>query len=131
MGLDGGTIISRSDVIRGQSWRVNEADSSSRSTRGGQVRQAHLLRKLVGTLSSELSLLVAWPISVWLLIDLEKSSGRSKNKNACSDVTLWVLKTCSFSVHAFHHPLRLCDIHNCLRNCTVLQSSSIINQWQS
>ncbi|GAQ79533.1 hypothetical protein KFL_000320310 [Klebsormidium nitens] len=42
MGLDGGTIISRSDVIRGQSWRVNQADSSSRSTRGGQIGDGYV-----------------------------------------------------------------------------------------
>jgi hypothetical protein len=36
MGLDGGTIITRSDVLRGQSWDVAQADTS-RSTRGGSV----------------------------------------------------------------------------------------------
>ncbi|GLC35862.1 hypothetical protein PLESTM_000376500 [Pleodorina starrii] len=36
MGLDGGTIVSRSDVLRGQSWRVAQNDTS-RSTRGGNV----------------------------------------------------------------------------------------------
>ncbi|KAG1670813.1 hypothetical protein FOA52_003404 [Chlamydomonas sp. UWO 241] len=37
MGLDGGTVITRSDVLRGQSWRVASADNSH-STRGGNVR---------------------------------------------------------------------------------------------
>mmetsp|Transcript_1658 Transcript_1658/g.5819 ORF Transcript_1658/g.5819 Transcript_1658/m.5819 type:complete len:294 (+) Transcript_1658:174-1055(+) len=38
MGLDGGTIISRSDVVRGQSWRVAQSDAgAARSTRGGQL----------------------------------------------------------------------------------------------
>lgn len=37
MGLDGGTVISRSDVLRGSSWRLNQSNSGSRSTRGGAV----------------------------------------------------------------------------------------------
>jgi len=36
MGLDGGTIISRADVIRGNSWRLANG-STSRSSRGGSV----------------------------------------------------------------------------------------------
>ncbi|GIL72342.1 hypothetical protein Vretimale_4004 [Volvox reticuliferus] len=36
MGLDGGTIVTRSDVLRGQSWRVAQNDTS-RSTRGGNA----------------------------------------------------------------------------------------------
>ena len=36
MGLDGGTVISRSDVLRGASWEVNQRDCT-RSTRGGSV----------------------------------------------------------------------------------------------
>ncbi|EFJ43098.1 hypothetical protein VOLCADRAFT_119208 [Volvox carteri f. nagariensis] len=36
MGLDGGTIVTRSDVLRGQSWRVAQSDRS-RSTRGGNA----------------------------------------------------------------------------------------------
>ncbi|GLI68656.1 hypothetical protein VaNZ11_013132, partial [Volvox africanus] len=36
MGLDGGTIVTRSDVLRGQSWRVAQNDTST-STRGGNV----------------------------------------------------------------------------------------------
>mmetsp|Transcript_532 Transcript_532/g.1233 ORF Transcript_532/g.1233 Transcript_532/m.1233 type:complete len:225 (-) Transcript_532:237-911(-) len=36
MGLDGGTIITRSDVLRGQSWRMAQSDSS-KSTRGGDA----------------------------------------------------------------------------------------------
>jgi hypothetical protein len=36
MGLDGGTYITRSDILRGQSWRMANADST-RSTRGGAV----------------------------------------------------------------------------------------------
>ena len=36
MGLDGGTIITRSDVLRGQSWRMSQQDNS-RSSRGGCV----------------------------------------------------------------------------------------------
>ena len=38
MGLDGGTIISRSDILRGQSWDVANADGgASTSSRGGQL----------------------------------------------------------------------------------------------
>ena len=36
MGLDGGTYITRSDVLRGQSWQLATADTS-RSTRGGDA----------------------------------------------------------------------------------------------
>ncbi len=36
MGLDGGTYITRSDVLRGQSWELATADNS-RSTRGGDA----------------------------------------------------------------------------------------------
>ena len=36
MGLDGGTYITRSDVLRGQSWELATADNS-RSTRGGNA----------------------------------------------------------------------------------------------
>ena len=36
MGLDGGTYITRSDVLRGQSWELAQADNS-RSTRGGNA----------------------------------------------------------------------------------------------
>ena len=36
MGLDGGTYITRSDVLRGQSWELSTADNS-RSTRGGNA----------------------------------------------------------------------------------------------
>lgn len=39
MGLDGGTYVSRSDVLRRQSWRASQADTS-RSTRGGAVSTA-------------------------------------------------------------------------------------------
>jgi hypothetical protein len=39
MGLDGGTQITRSDVLRGSSWRLANCDSS-RSTRGGAVSAA-------------------------------------------------------------------------------------------
>ena len=37
MGLDGGTVISRSDVLRGASWDVAQSDAS-RSSRGGVTR---------------------------------------------------------------------------------------------
>ena len=37
MGLDGGTYMSRSDVLRGSSWALSTADNS-RSTRGGNVQ---------------------------------------------------------------------------------------------
>ena len=36
MGLDGGTVISRTDVLRGASWDLAQADAST-STRGGQL----------------------------------------------------------------------------------------------
>lgn len=44
MGLDGGTKITRSDVLRGQSWRLTNADTS-RSTRGGSIPTAELLKE--------------------------------------------------------------------------------------
>ena len=37
MGLDGGTVISRSDVLRGQSWAFASRTDQSRSTRGGDA----------------------------------------------------------------------------------------------
>ena len=38
MGLDGGTIPTRSDILRGQSWRLANNDAGAqRSTRGGQL----------------------------------------------------------------------------------------------
>ena len=38
MGLDGGTIPTRSDILRGQSWRLTNSDGGGqRSTRGGQL----------------------------------------------------------------------------------------------
>ena len=37
MGLDGGTYMTRSDVLRGSSWALSAADTS-RSTRGGSVQ---------------------------------------------------------------------------------------------
>lgn len=43
MGLDGGTIISRNDVLRGSSWRLSQADGS-RSSRGGAVRSSEVYR---------------------------------------------------------------------------------------
>ena len=43
MGLDGGTKISRSDVIRGSSWRLASTDTS-RSTRGGAISTTSLLQ---------------------------------------------------------------------------------------
>lgn len=45
MGLDGGTYITRSDVLRGQSWELNKAENS-RSTRGGAVTGTHKKAKL-------------------------------------------------------------------------------------
>lgn len=42
MGLDGGTIISRSDVLRGSSWRIASSDGRLRSTRGGQVSDTYV-----------------------------------------------------------------------------------------
>ena len=45
MGLDGGTYITRSDVLRGQSWELNKAENS-RSTRGGAVTGTHKKAKI-------------------------------------------------------------------------------------
>jgi hypothetical protein len=45
MGLDGGTIISRNDVLRGSCWDLNKADNS-RSSRGGSVSGIYKRRKL-------------------------------------------------------------------------------------
>ena len=50
MGLDGGTYITRSDVLRGQSWDMATADNS-RSTRGGNVTST-LKRKQIDTHTS-------------------------------------------------------------------------------
>lgn len=44
MGLDGGTVVSRSDHLRRSSWRVNEANAGSRSTRGGAVSGSDVYR---------------------------------------------------------------------------------------
>lgn len=44
MGLDGGTYITRSDVLRGQSWALASADNS-RSTRGGNVSASAVFRR--------------------------------------------------------------------------------------
>jgi hypothetical protein len=44
MGLDGGTYITRSDVLRGQSWAVTQADGT-RSTRGGAVGDAQVFKR--------------------------------------------------------------------------------------
>ncbi|KAK9836326.1 hypothetical protein WJX81_005424 [Elliptochloris bilobata] len=44
MGLDGGTYITRSDILRGQSWDVANADGT-RSTRGGAVGPSTTFRK--------------------------------------------------------------------------------------
>ncbi len=40
----GGTYITRSDVLRGQSWELSQADNS-RSTRGGNVAASHVHKK--------------------------------------------------------------------------------------
>lgn len=45
MGLDGGTVISRSDVLRGSSWRLNQSNAGSRSTRGGSVSTSEVYRE--------------------------------------------------------------------------------------
>ena len=45
MGLDGGTYITRSDVLRGQSWELNSKEDS-RSTRGGAVTGVYKRAKL-------------------------------------------------------------------------------------
>jgi hypothetical protein len=46
MGLDGGTIITRSDILRGSSWDVANADGgASTSTRGGQVGDAYVHKR--------------------------------------------------------------------------------------
>lgn len=44
MGLDGGTYITRSDVLRGQSWELSQADTSH-STRGGSIGASHVHKK--------------------------------------------------------------------------------------
>lgn len=42
-GLDGGTYITRSDVLRGQSWNLASEDSR-RSTRGGCISASHVYK---------------------------------------------------------------------------------------
>ena len=43
MGLDGGTIASRSDLLRRASWRLTTSNADTRSTRGGQLGAADAL----------------------------------------------------------------------------------------
>lgn len=45
MGLDGGTYITRSDILRGQSWAMATADNS-RSTRGGNASTSSAQKKV-------------------------------------------------------------------------------------
>ena len=45
MGLDGGTFITRSDILRGQSWAMATADNS-RSTRGGDASTSSAQKKV-------------------------------------------------------------------------------------
>jgi hypothetical protein len=46
MGLDGGTVITRSDVLRGSSWRLanSNAGGGGTSTRGGAVSTSQVYR---------------------------------------------------------------------------------------
>lgn len=45
MGLDGGTYVSRTDVLRRQSWALAQADGgANRSTRGGAVSDSATYR---------------------------------------------------------------------------------------
>jgi len=44
MGLDGGTYITRSDVLRGASWALSTADTS-RSSRGGNVQAGTVFKR--------------------------------------------------------------------------------------
>ena len=44
MGLDGGTYITRSDILRGQSWAVANADGT-RSTRGGAINASTTFKR--------------------------------------------------------------------------------------
>lgn len=44
MGLDGGTKITRSDVLRGQSWRMSQRDNSH-STRGGCINTSAIYQE--------------------------------------------------------------------------------------
>lgn len=44
MGLDGGTIITRSDVLRGTSWALSQQDGT-RSSRGGAVGTSKVYKK--------------------------------------------------------------------------------------
>ena len=43
MGLDGGTLASRSDLLRRASWRLTTSNAGTRSTRGGQLGVADAL----------------------------------------------------------------------------------------
>ncbi|WIA19792.1 hypothetical protein OEZ85_005703 [Tetradesmus obliquus] len=73
MGLDGGTKMTRSDVLRGQSWRLSQADGS-RSTRGGCVTNTYQER----TLDPAMRRLILWsccalsglPLAVPIVADL-------------------------------------------------------------
>ena len=44
MGLDGGTYVTRSDVLRGASWALSTADTS-RSSRGGNVQAGTVFKR--------------------------------------------------------------------------------------
>jgi hypothetical protein len=44
MGLDGGTYVTRSDVLRGASWALSTADTS-RSSRGGNVQSGTVFKR--------------------------------------------------------------------------------------
>ena len=44
MGLDGGTYITRSDVLRGASWALTTGDTS-RSSRGGNVQSGTVFKR--------------------------------------------------------------------------------------
>lgn len=65
MGLDGGTIISRNDVLRGSCWDLNKADNS-RSSRGGSVSGIYKRRKL-DTRTSRWVKPSHWGCRVWLM----------------------------------------------------------------
>ncbi|GAX79470.1 hypothetical protein CEUSTIGMA_g6911.t1 [Chlamydomonas eustigma] len=89
MGLDGGTIITRSDVLRGQSWQVNQRDGS-RSSRGGSVSTApsssHTDEKLAERVSSWTSCSMSGqPLQEPVVAD---KLGRLFNKNAVVEYLL-------------------------------------------
>ena len=83
MGLDGGTYITRSDVLRGQSWELATADNS-RSTRGGNAStSAAKSRNVIDARTAKCVYGRFKPLAVHLLLRFCLSQCRLTVLNAC------------------------------------------------